>query len=90
MHTSPVVATGSLSFCVGVYPPLHTRSGDTVTVRFDTPSGVLTPSTAVGTNVTVDVLPGPFTVSVRGQRQLVGTLRAGETQAGSVGTGCPH
>lgn len=81
-------ATGTLAFCVGVFPPLQTRAGEAVVVRFETPGEVLAPSVTVGTQVTVQASPGPFTVVVKGRTLMSGTASAGETQSGSVGTGC--
>jgi hypothetical protein len=91
-QASPCVtasATGTVAFCVGVFPPLNTRPGDSVIVRIDTASGVLSPSTGVGTRVTVQVSPGPFKIVVKGHTQLAGLVTVGSNQAGSVGAGCP-
>lgn len=72
-----------------MFPPLRTRTGDIVTVRFETGSGaVFTPTAPVGTQVTVQVPPGPFKILVKGHVQVSGTITAGETRSGSVGTGC--
>ena len=90
ISSSVAPAAPTLGFCVGVFPPLRTRAGDIVTVRFETGNGtVFSPSAPVGTQVTVQVPPGPYKILVKGHPQVSGIITAGEIRNAAVGTGCP-